>query len=242
MREPDPPGRRGRGGAGARGAEARRPPASPIHSAEPGGRGARAASSARRECGRRARAARALPRRRPPRAAPPSSHHVRPRGQRAAGRDHFGLRRWVSGAPRARGRGGGTPRRGAPPATRPPSRARVAYVEDSVRGPARLGGPRAASRLPSFYCICRAATAPSRARGAAAELAGARGSLAAVTGSQSPSALGPPRPCGGAGSRSPASASSPKRGRPPPHQFRGRTEPNSDRRGRRADMSRAGGV
>lgn len=117
MREPDPPG--GRGGAGARGAEARRPPASPIHSAEPGGRGARAASSARRERGRRARAAGALPSRRPPRAAPPASHHVRPRGQRAAGRDHFGLRRWVPGAPGARGRAGGTPRRGALPPRAP---------------------------------------------------------------------------------------------------------------------------
>ena len=228
MREPDPPG--GRGGAGARGAEARRPPASPIHSAEPGGRGARAASSARLERGRRARAAGALPSRRPPRAAPPASHHVRPRGQRAAGRDHFGLRRWVPGAPGARGRAGGTPE-GAPSRRAPPVPRPRRLRGGLGPGPARLGGPRAASRLPSFYCICRAATVPSRARGAAAELAGARGSLAAVTGSRSPSALGPPRPCGGARSRSPASASSPERGRPPPHQFWGRTEPNSGRRG-----------
>jgi hypothetical protein len=177
-------GDRARAGASCAG-RGRRPPSSPIHSAVPGGRGAPAAISAQQKRGRGAPASAqgpgpagdTLPRRRPLRDSLPTSHHVRPRSQRAAGRDHFGLRRWVPGRPlrpRANwvgpsrrawrgtgvGRGEAGPRWVAlqPREPRAPL-VRVAYVEDPNGGgacedPAPSWDPMLAlpPEFPSFYC------------------------------------------------------------------------------------------
>ena len=243
------------GGAGSR--EQRRWPASPIHSAEPGGRGARAANSARRERGRPAPPANAQgrgrpgapPRCRPQRAAPRQSHHVRPRGQCAAGRDHFGLRRWVLAAHRTPGgpsgrtpaRDGGTdgeagPRWGALPPRLPPRPAPASpprWTPLGGRGDrAPLLAPalalRAAAGFPSFYC-CLCLSSDESPRGLVLEGPGRAVSLPACPSILSvalfPSASGAWSLGRVGGVSYPSPASGPQDSRLPPprlHQFRGR--------------------
>lgn len=164
MREPDPPG----GGRGAgRGRRARggpAPAASPIHSAEPGGRGARRPALS----GAPASAQGPGPPGALPCGALPTSHNVRPCGQRAAGRDHFGLRRWVPAGPRASRKpfGAGPVRDGARTGRRTPDGDAFPRETPGVDVLAPSSGGRgdhtpsldpalalrAAARFPSFYC------------------------------------------------------------------------------------------
>lgn len=164
MREPDPPG----GGRGAgRGRRARggpAPAASPIHSAEPGGRGARRPALS----GAPASAQGPGPPGALPCGALPTSHNVRPCGQRAAGRDHFGLRRWVPAGPRASRKpfGAGPARDGARTGRRTPDGDAFPRETPGVDVLAPSSGGRgdhtpsldpalalrAAARFPSFYC------------------------------------------------------------------------------------------
>lgn len=171
VRELDPPGRRGRGGARGAGSAGARPPP-PFIQPSPGAEGLRRPALHGGSAGAAPPSQRAgpgpagaLPCRSPPRIARPASHHVRPRGQRAAGRHHFGLRRWVRAGHRAAGVLGGPSGR----AWRG-SRARTGRRDFDGRPRPLLGGPRsgnrgdrapspapmlalrAAAEFPSFYC------------------------------------------------------------------------------------------
>lgn len=229
MREPDPPRRRGRGGAraGVRGAGGRRPPASPIHSAEPGGRGAPrpalhgGSAGAAPQPERRARPGQGA-------TSPlPSARASRcPRATMSDPAVNAQLDGIISDFEGVCGVGCGG-------AQRPLGRGRCAKGEvGPPMGRSRAARPAsptwrtaAASFLPFIVVrLCRARTASSRAPGASSELPGAQfpsqRSLSPL-----PPALpvGPraPQPCGGSGSWFLTAASCRGAQPPPPHQFRG---------------------